>query len=139
MREPIRDEDDVCWGGRKWVFKNDAQKQWLEACVAKGYTVPDWPVAYGGAGLTPEQTKVLKQEMKCIHSRSQLDSFGIWMLGPALLQFGTKEQQVHYPTQIARGEIRWYQGSSEPGEGRELVSLQGSEEHTTELQSLKHS
>src|SRR3546814_8088084 len=55
MREPVRDEGDVCWGGRNWVFKNDAQKQWLEACVAKGYTVPDWPKPYGGAGLTPEQ------------------------------------------------------------------------------------
>src|SRR3546814_9917917 len=70
MREPVRDEGDVCWGGRNWVFKNDAQKAWLEACVAKGYTVPDWPKAYGGAGLTPEQTKVFKQEMKRIHARS---------------------------------------------------------------------
>src|SRR3546814_3190096 len=69
MREPVRDEGDVCWGGRNWVFKNDAQKQWLEACVAKGYTVPDWPKPYGGAGLTPEQTKILKQEMKRIQDR----------------------------------------------------------------------
>ena len=124
MREPVRDEGDVCWGGRKWVFKNDAQKQWLEACVAKGYTVPDWPKAYGGAGLTAEQTKILKQEMKRIHARSPLDSFGIWMLGPALLQFGTEEQKVHYLNQIARGEIRWCQGYSEPGSGSDLVSLQ---------------
>ncbi|MGV1684761.1 acyl-CoA dehydrogenase family protein [Sphingopyxis sp. NJF-3] len=124
MREPVRDEGDVCWGGRKWVFKNDAQKQWLEACVAKGYTVPDWPKAYGGAGLSPEETKVLRQEMKRINARSPLDSFGIWMLGPALLKFGTEEQKVHYLTQIARGEIRWCQGYSEPGSGSDLVSLQ---------------
>lgn len=124
MREPIREEGDVCWGGRNWVFKNDAQKQWLEACAAKGYTVPDWPKAYGGAGLTPEQTKVFKQEMKRIHARSPLDSFGIWMLGPALLQFGTEEQKVEYLNPIARGEIRWCQGYSEPGSGSDLVSLQ---------------
>ncbi|MGH6696823.1 acyl-CoA dehydrogenase family protein [Sphingopyxis sp.] len=124
MREPVRDEGDVCWGGRNWVFKNDAQKAWLEACVAKGYTVPDWPKPYGGAGLTPEQTKVFKQEMKRIHARSPLDSFGIWMLGPALLQFGTEEQKVHYLNPIARGEIRWCQGYSEPGSGSDLVSLQ---------------
>src|SRR3989344_8177997 len=80
MREPIRDEDDVCWGGRNFKFKNAAQKQWLDACVSKGYTVPDWPKPYGGAGLTPEQTKVFKQEMKRSHARSPLDSFGIWML-----------------------------------------------------------
>lgn len=124
MREPIRDEDDVCWGGRNFKFKNDAQKAWLEACVAKGYTVPDWPKPYGGAGLTPEQTKILRQEMKRIKARSPLDSFGIWMLGPALLQFGTEEQKVHYLNPIARGEIRWCQGYSEPGSGSDLVSLQ---------------
>src|SRR3546814_19878755 len=87
MREPIRDEDDVCWGGRKWVFKNDAQKQWLEACVAKGYTVPDWPVAYGGAGVTHEQTKGLKKELKRNHWRSRPDTFGIWILGPGSRQY----------------------------------------------------
>src|SRR3546814_15889555 len=57
MREPVRDEDDVCWGGRTFVFKNEAQKLWLERCVEKGYTVPDWPKPYGGAGLSPEETK----------------------------------------------------------------------------------
>ena len=51
MRQPARDEDDVCWGGRNFMFQIEAQKQWLERCAAKGYTVPDWPKAYGGAGL----------------------------------------------------------------------------------------
>jgi alkylation response protein AidB-like acyl-CoA dehydrogenase len=46
------------------------------------------------------------------------------MLGPALLKFGTEEQKVHYLGQIARGEIRWCQGYSEPGSGSDLVSLQ---------------
>jgi alkylation response protein AidB-like acyl-CoA dehydrogenase len=124
MREPVRGEDDVCWGGRKWVFKNPAQKAWLEACVAKGYTVPDWPKPYGGAGLSAAETKILREEMARIGARPPLSSFGIWMLGPALLHFGTEEQKVHYLNQIARGEIRWCQGYSEPGAGSDLVSLQ---------------
>src|SRR3546814_13641832 len=62
--------------------------------------------------------------MKRIGARSPLDSFGIWMLGPALLKFGTEEQKVHYLTHIARVEIRWCQGYSEPGSGSDLVSLQ---------------
>jgi acyl-CoA dehydrogenase len=124
MREPVRDEDDVCWGGRNFVFKNPAQKAWLDACVAKGYTVPDWPKAYGGAGLSPAEAKVWREEMNRIGARPPLSSFGIWMLGPALLQFGTEEQKVHYLGQIARGEIRWCQGYSEPGSGSDLVSLQ---------------
>ena len=124
MREPVRDEDDVCWGGRDWTFKSPAQQSWFEACVAKGYTVPDWPVAYGGAGLSAEESKILKQEMAAIRARPPLSSFGIWMLGPALLQFGTEAQKVHYLGQIARGEIRWCQGYSEPGSGSDLVSMQ---------------
>jgi acyl-CoA dehydrogenase len=124
MREPVRSEDDVCWGGRNCVFKSEAQKVWLERCAAKGYTVPDWPTAYGGAGLSPEQTKILRQEMQSLGCRSPLNSFGIWMLGPALMKFGTEEQKVYYLNQVARGEIRWCQGYSEPGSGSDLVSLQ---------------
>ncbi len=124
MRTPASGEGDVCWGGRNWQFKNEAQRQWLEACVAKGYTVPDWPTEYGGAGLSPEQAKVLREEMAGIGARSPLSSFGIWMLGPALLHFGTEEQKLKYLPPIARGEIRWCQGYSEPGAGSDLVSLQ---------------
>jgi acyl-CoA dehydrogenase len=124
MRQPARTEEDICWGGRNCVFQSEAQKQWLERCAAKGYTVPDWPKAYGGAGLTPEETKILRTEMAKLGCRSPLNSFGIWMLGPALLKFGTEEQKVHYLNQIARGEIRWCQGYSEPGSGSDLVSLQ---------------
>ncbi len=124
MREPVRDEDDVCWGGREWTFKNEAQKAWFDACVEKGYTVPEWPKEYGGAGLTPAEGKILKQEMGRIKARPPLSSFGIWMLGPALLQFGTEEQKLHYLNDIAQGKIRWCQGYSEPGSGSDLVSLQ---------------
>lgn len=124
MREPVRDDADVYWGGRKATFKNDAQKAWFEACRDKGYTVPAWPKEYGGAGLSPAEAKVLREEMSRINARSPLSSFGIWMLGPALLQFGTEEQKLKYLNEIARGEIRWCQGYSEPGSGSDLVSLQ---------------
>ena len=124
MRQPVRDEEDVYWGGRNATFKNDAQKAWFEACLAKGYTVPAWPTEYGGAGLNPAEAKVLRQEMSRIGARPPLSSFGIWMLGPALLHFGTDEQKKFFLNQIARGEIRWCQGYSEPGSGSDLVSLQ---------------
>ena len=124
MRAPVRTEDDVCWGGREVKFKSDAQRQWLERCAAKGYTVPDWPREYGGAGLSAAEAKVWREEMARIGARPPLSSFGIWMLGPALLKFGSEEQKRHYLNQIARGEIRWCQGYSEPGSGSDLVSLQ---------------
>jgi alkylation response protein AidB-like acyl-CoA dehydrogenase len=124
MREPVRDESDACWGGRNPVFKNEAQKRWMEVMAARGWTVPDWPAAYGGGGLSPEETKILRQEMARINARNPLYSFGISMLGPALLKYGTEAQKTLYLTQIARGEIRWCQGYSEPGAGSDLASLQ---------------
>lgn len=124
MREPVRDEDDIYWGGRRATFKNDAQRAWLEAAIAKGYTVPMWPKEYGGAGLSPAEAKVLREEMGRINARPPLSSFGIWMLGPALLHFGTEGQKQRFLNEIARGEIRWCQGYSEPGSGSDLVSLQ---------------
>ncbi|MEE4154883.1 MAG: acyl-CoA dehydrogenase family protein [Erythrobacter sp.] len=124
MREPVRDDSDIYWGGRNASFASEAQKAWFESCLAKGYTVPAWPRDYGGAGLSPEQAKVLRQEMSRINARPPLSSFGIWMLGPALLKFGTEAQKKHFLVPIARGEIRWCQGYSEPGSGSDLVSLQ---------------
>jgi acyl-CoA dehydrogenase len=124
MREPIRSENDYCWGGRNWTFKSDAQRLWLERMAERGWTVPDWPKEYGGGGLSPAETKILKEEMARIGARPPLTSFGISMLGPALLKFGSEEQKRHYLPQIARGEIRWCQGYSEPGAGSDLAGLQ---------------
>jgi len=124
MRKPLEDMEDRCWGGRNWVFKNEDQRVWLERMAERGWTVPEWPKEYGGGGLDREQAKVLRAEMKRIGARSPLDSFGIWMLGPALLKYGTEEQKKKYLPQIARGEIRWCQGYSEPGAGSDLASLQ---------------
>ena len=124
MRTPQRGDEDVCWGGRDFVFQSDAQKLWLDRCADAGLTVPDWSKDYGGAGLSAAETKIFRQEMARVKARSPLNSFGIWMLGPALLKFGSEEQKRHYLPEIARGEIRWCQGYSEPGSGSDLVSMQ---------------
>ncbi|MFN3945366.1 MAG: acyl-CoA dehydrogenase family protein [Allosphingosinicella sp.] len=124
MREPVRDESDMCWGGRNPAFKNDAQKRWMELMAERGWTVPDWPKDYGGGGLSPAETKVLRQEMAAIGARNPLSSFGISMLGPALLKYGSEAQKKRFLPEIARGEIRWCQGYSEPGAGSDLASLQ---------------
>jgi alkylation response protein AidB-like acyl-CoA dehydrogenase len=124
MRQPIRSEADMCWGGRNWTFASDAQRQWLAVMAGRGWTVPDWPTDYGGGGLTAELAIIVKEEMARIGARQPLYSFGISMLGPALLKFGTEEQKRHYLPQIARGEIRWCQGYSEPGAGSDLAGLQ---------------
>ncbi len=128
MREPIRSEDDVCWGGRQFTPSSPAQKDWLDCMGQRGWTVPDWPVAYGGGGLSPVETKVLREEMAAVRARNPLNSFGISMLGPALLKYGTEEQKLDHLPKIARGEIRWCQGYSEPNAGSDLASLAASAE-----------
>ena len=128
MRKPVRSEDDVCWGGRQFKPSSPAQKEWLDKMAAKGWTVPDWPKAYGGGGLSPAETKILREEMAAIKARNPLNSFGISMLGPALLKYGTEEQKLDPLTKIARGEIRWCQGYSEPNAGSDLAGLATSAE-----------
>jgi len=125
--EEMRDGDitaeNQCWGGRQWEFQSDAQQRWFEAALEKGYTVPTWPKEYGGAGLTADEAKILTEERDRIDARKPLNNFGISMLGPALLAYGTHEQKLQHLGGIARGEIRWCQGYSEPGAGSDLASL----------------
>jgi alkylation response protein AidB-like acyl-CoA dehydrogenase len=128
MREPVRSDADVVWGGRDQSKMTPAQKQWMDAMGARGWTVPDWPKAYGGGGLSPAETKILREEMAQMKCRNPLNSFGISMLGPALLKYGTEAQKLEHLTKIARGEIRWCQGYSEPGAGSDLAGLQTSAE-----------
>jgi acyl-CoA dehydrogenase len=124
MRAPMRGEKDLCWGGRHFQFQSDAQKNWLGVMASRGWTVPDWPKEYGGGGLSPAEAKILKEEMQALGCRPPLTSFGISMLGPALLKYGNEEQKKRFLTEIARGEIRWCQGYSEPGAGSDLAGLQ---------------
>jgi acyl-CoA dehydrogenase len=117
-------EDDHCFGGRNWVFKNEAQRVWLERMAARGWTAPEWPTEYGGGGLSGAEAAILREEMARIEAHPPLTSLGVWMLGPALLRFGTEEQKRKYLPGIVRGEIWWAQGYSEPNAGSDLVSLQ---------------
>ncbi|KQN26082.1 acyl-CoA dehydrogenase [Sphingomonas sp. Leaf33] len=128
MREPVRSDKDACWGGRDQSMLTPDQKLWMDRMAARGWTVPDWPKEYGGGGLSAAETKILREEMARIRARNPLSSFGISMLGPALLKYGTHEQKLEHLTKIARGEIRWCQGYSEPNAGSDLAGLQTSAE-----------
>jgi len=112
------------WGGKKWVFDSPDAKLWLERCAERGFTAPTWPREYGGGGLTAAEAKVLGQEMGRLRMPPPLIGFGLTMIGPTLLQYGTEEQKREHLPKICRGEIRWCQGYSEPGAGSDLASLQ---------------
>ncbi|MDU6374182.1 MAG: HisA/HisF-related TIM barrel protein [Bradyrhizobium sp.] len=124
MRQPMTSEEDTFWGGRNAKFSSEPQRIWFERMRDKGWTVPHWPREYGGGGLDGEEAKILRQEMAAIGARAPITSFGISMLGPALLKYGTDAQKREHLPKITAGLIRWCQGYSEPNAGSDLASLQ---------------
>jgi alkylation response protein AidB-like acyl-CoA dehydrogenase len=116
-------QEEVVWGGRNAEFTNPDSKIWLERLAQKGWTCPTWPAEYGGGGLDKDQAIILREELVRINARPGLTSFGISMLGPVLLEYGSHEQKLEHIPKIVRGEIRWCQGYSEPGSGSDLASL----------------
>ncbi len=117
-------ELDGTWGGKRAKFSHPDLKPWLEVMGEKGWTAPTWPREYGGGGLSKDEAKVLAQEMSALRLPPPLIGFGLTMIGPTLLQYGTEEQKKEHLPKICRGEIRWCQGYSEPGAGSDLASLQ---------------
>jgi alkylation response protein AidB-like acyl-CoA dehydrogenase len=99
-------------------------KAWTKAMGEKGWGVPTWPAQYGGGGLTPAQARVLQDEMRRVGAWNPIGGMGTMMFGPTLLEYGNEEQKQKHIRAIARQEVRWCQGFSEPGAGSDLASLQ---------------
>lgn len=116
-------ELDGNWGGRRATFEPPAMKAWLDVMASKGWTAPTWPTEYGGGGLSTDESKALVQEMAKLRLPAPLIGFGLSMIGPTLLQFGSEAQKREHLPKICRGEIRWCQGYSEPDAGSDLASL----------------
>ncbi|MEJ2090334.1 MAG: acyl-CoA dehydrogenase family protein [Gammaproteobacteria bacterium] len=117
-----RGPGEVPGGGTKAPMTDD-EKLWLERAAERGFTVPTWPEAYGGAGLSPREDLILLEEMQAIGARAPVMGMGTMMIGPTLLEYGTEDQKTRHLPRIARGEVWWCQGYSEPGSGSDLASL----------------
>src|SRR6202008_3783726 len=103
-------EGDGNWGGRKATYDFPEMKQWLEVMASKGYTAPTWPKEYGGGGLSREEAKGLRPGPAASQLPPPLIGFGLEMIGPTLLRFGTEAQKRQHIPAIVKGEIRWCQG-----------------------------
>lgn len=112
----------IPWGSRKVELPNDS-RVWLDNMAAKGWTVPTWPKAYGGAELDSSQYLILLDELRRINARSPLIGRGVNYIGPTLLDYGTDEQKARWLPGMARGDGGWCMGYSEPGAGSDLASL----------------
>ena len=119
-----RGPGEISNGSSKIEIKDPDTRLWLQRMVEKGWTVPSWPKEYGGGDLSTAEYVVLLEEMGAIRARPALSSFGTSMIGPTLLEYGTEEQKLRHLPRIARAEVEWCQGYSEPGAGSDLASLQ---------------
>jgi alkylation response protein AidB-like acyl-CoA dehydrogenase len=119
----VASDPEAVWGGRPFVGSDDPQIVWMRRVASRGWTAPTWPAEYGGGGLAGEQARVLDSELAAGRYRPPLMSFGLWMLGPVLLEYANESQKREHLPRIIKGEIRWCQGYSEPGAGSDLASL----------------
>ncbi|MEP7004487.1 MAG: acyl-CoA dehydrogenase family protein [Sphingomonas bacterium] len=100
------------------------EEAWKKAFGDKGWGVPTWPAQYGGGGLDRAQARVLGEEMARVGAWNPIGGMGVMMFGPTLLEYGNEAQKKEHIQAIAKGEVRWCQGYSEPGAGSDLASLQ---------------
>jgi acyl-CoA dehydrogenase len=111
--------------GSRRDLPKDAFRTWLKALTGRGWLTPEWPSEYGGGGLDRKHAATVRAELKAARAPMPgASAFGIRMLGPTLLEFGTEEQKLEFLPKIARHEVQWCQGYSEPGAGSDLASLQ---------------
>ena len=96
---------------------------WRQRMGAKGWGVPTWPTEYGGGGLSPAEARIVVAELARAGAPNPIGGMGVGMFGPTLLEYGNEAQIAEHIPRIARGEVRWCQGFSEPGSGSDLASL----------------
>lgn len=96
--------------------------RWQKSLYNKGWVAPAWPKEHGGPGWTPRQRLVADEELFRLHT-PPLPGFGLKMIGPILIRFGSQAQQMRFLPRILSGEDWWCQGFSESGAGSDLASL----------------
>src|SRR6185436_8403626 len=103
-------------------FEHHEVMEWHRILYRKGWAAPHWPVEYGGPGFDVTRRFILQDELERANT-PPLSPFGLVMVGPAIIQFGTPDQQQRFLPKILAGEEVWCQGYSEPNAGSDLASL----------------
>ncbi|MFM2370315.1 MAG: hypothetical protein RIS85_37 [Pseudomonadota bacterium] len=104
--------------------------RWHHVLAQKGWVAPAWPREHGGTGWTATQRYIWSQELARADA-FPLYFFGLSMLAPVLIAFGTNEQKARFLPEIFHGRAWWCQGFSEPGAGSDLASLKTRAERIT--------
>jgi alkylation response protein AidB-like acyl-CoA dehydrogenase len=118
---------ELAWRGQQgFLAGSDDSQRWTKILhETRGWSVPHWPVAYGGTGWTAAQRYIFEEESYLAGAPIQ-NQAGVSLVGPVIIEFGTEEQKQRFLPPIQRGELYWVQGFSEPGSGSDLASLRTS-------------
>jgi alkylation response protein AidB-like acyl-CoA dehydrogenase len=103
-------------------FDQHEVMEWHGILYRKGWVAPQWPVEHGGPGLDATGRFILSEELELANAPA-LSPFGLSMVGPAIIEFGTEHQKRTFLPRILSGDQVWCQGYSEPGAGSDLASL----------------
>ncbi|HKE14372.1 MAG TPA: acyl-CoA dehydrogenase family protein [Kofleriaceae bacterium] len=106
-------------------FEMEEVMRWHRILFQRGWVAPHWPAEHGGPGLDPTRRFILTEELE-LAGTPPLSPFGLGMVGPLLIQFGTPAQKQRFLPKILSGEEVWCQGYSEPNAGSDLASLRTS-------------
>jgi alkylation response protein AidB-like acyl-CoA dehydrogenase len=104
-------------------YEPEETKTWHRILAKKGWAAPNWPKEYGGTDLDPTRRFILNEEL-ALAGTPDLSPFGLRMVGPLIIQFGSEQQKARFLPKILSGDEIWCQGYSEPGAGSDLASLQ---------------
>ncbi|MGO8856834.1 MAG: acyl-CoA dehydrogenase family protein [Steroidobacteraceae bacterium] len=115
---------DMAWRGQQGYLPDRADMlNWTRLLhETRGWSVPTWPVEWGGTGWSIEQAEIFAEECYLAGAPIQ-NQAGVNLVGPVICKFGNEEQKRRFLPPIARGEVFWIQGFSEPGSGSDLASL----------------
>jgi alkylation response protein AidB-like acyl-CoA dehydrogenase len=104
-------------------FSHTESMQWHRILFEKGWVAPNWPEEYGGTGWGVARRTIFQDEIVGANT-PELSPFGLSMVGPLIIQFGSDEQKERFLPKMLSGDEVWCQGYSEPNSGSDLASLQ---------------
>ena len=101
----------------------EVAQKFCQLLAERGLLCMSWPEEFGGRGSSVWEQTVVREEMWAHHEPRGAQYMGVNWVGPTLMRHGTAEQQRKHLPPIARGEVIWCQGFSEPEAGSDLASL----------------
>ncbi len=121
LREKLPPEIAAKVKAHKRLTKEEIVR-WQKILNERGWFALHWPKEYGGTGWGPIKRHIFEEEMAAAGAPG-IVPFGVSMVGPVIIKFGTEEQKKKYLPRILNQEDWWCQGYSEPGAGSDLASL----------------